>query len=240
MVGLRFGIIIPARYGSTRLPGKMLLDLAGKTLIQRVVENAKKIEGAVFVAVATDDERIVENVKDYCTAILTDINHVSGTDRIIECYEKLCVEVDVLINLQGDEPFLKADSIYTLLKLFANPNCQIGTLCYPIASEIDNENKVKLVKSVSGKALYFSRSRIPYNRNAFNAYLGHIGVYAFRTDVLGKIKHLSTSALEMAESLEQLKWLANDLEIYVNEVNEQVVGIDTAEDLKLARAKFES
>lgn len=237
-------ILIPARYASTRFPAKPLAILGGKPVIQWVVEQASRICPMVYVA--TDDERIASCVQGFgANALLTSAHHASGTDRIIEAYSKLELEVDIVVNLQGDEPFVRPEQIRTLLKAFDDDATQIATLCEPFApdspdAELLNPNTVKLLRSPDGWALYFSRSRIPYLRGIeadycrYHRYYRHIGLYAFRASVLRELAQLSQSLLEQAESLEQLRWLEAGYRIKVMETTNATIGIDTPEDLERA------
>lgn len=232
-------IIIPARYGSTRFPGKPLADLNGKTMIQRVYEAAKSAQGCADVVVATDDVRIAEHVQSFGKVIMTHAEHPSGTDRCMEAYEKSGLNCDIVVNIQGDEPFIKPEQIALLVAQFENPEVKIATLKKAIYDheEIDNANVVKVVTDVNGKALYFSRSRIPYNRDNFehSQYYRHLGMYAYRADALSEITKLQQGMLEETEKLEQLRWLENGFHISVAETHWQSPAVDTPEDLEKAR-----
>lgn len=241
MSGVSFGIIIPARYASTRFPGKPLQDLGGKSMIQRVVEAAKASNPTLGVAVATDDVRIAEHIRPFCDVVMTDANHPSGTDRCAEALEALGWDCDVVVNLQGDEPFIKSEQVDLLLSAFENPNTEIATLKIGIgeAEEIQNPNVVKVVCDVNDQALYFSRSPIPFNRNTSSPgdvvqYFRHIGIYAFRTSALRKVAKLSPSKLEQTEMLEQLRWLESGMGIGVKETTWASPAIDTPEDVAKA------
>ena len=239
---MTFTAIIPARYASTRFPGKPLAVLGGKTVIQRVYEQVSNVLREVYVA--TDDERILTCVESFGgKAVMTRSDHQSGTDRIQEAVEKTGTQVDVIINVQGDEPFIQPSQILTLMKLFDDNSTQIGTLGKPFESieAVENPNSPKIVTDTKGFALYFSRSVIPYIRgkerqNWFDEYpfLKHLGVYAYRREVLSEITKLSQSSLEKAESLEQLRWLQNGYRIRVGLTDVETVGIDTPEDLQRA------
>ena len=241
---MKFIAIIPARYASTRFPGKPLAVLGGKTVIQRVYEQVSKVLDEAYVA--TDDERIFAAVEAFGgKAVMTRADHKSGTDRIQEAVEKIGSDADVIINVQGDEPFIQPSQIETLMHLFDNPETQIGTLGKPFDSMegIENPNSPKIVTDIHGFALYFSRSIIPYIRGKesgewFGEYpfLKHLGIYAYRRDVLASVTKLPQSSLERAESLEQLRWLQNGYRIRVGLTNVETVGIDTPEDLKRAEA----
>jgi 3-deoxy-manno-octulosonate cytidylyltransferase (CMP-KDO synthetase) len=239
---MTFMAIIPARYASTRFPGKPLAVLGGKTVIQRVYEQVNSILDEVYVA--TDDKRIYDCVTGFGgRAVMTREDHKSGTDRIEEAVEKIQSSADVIINVQGDEPFIQPSQIKTLMELFDTPDTQIGTLGKPFESieAIENPNSPKIVTDNRGFALYFSRSIIPYIRGKersewFGEYpfLKHLGIYAYRREVLKEVTLLPQSSLEKAESLEQLRWLQNGYRIRVGLTDVETVGIDTPEDLKRA------
>ena len=239
---MTFMAIIPARYASTRFQGKPLAVLGGKTVIQRVYEQVNSILDEVYVA--TDDKRIYDCVTGFGgRAVMTREDHKSGTDRIEEAVEKIQSSADVIINVQGDEPFIRPSQIKTLMKLFDTPDTQIGTLGKPFESieAIENPNSPKIVTDNRGFALYFSRSVIPYIRGKersewFGEYpfLKHLGIYAYRREVLKEVTLLPQSSLEKAESLEQLRWLQNGYRIRVGLTDVETVGIDTPEDLKRA------
>jgi 3-deoxy-manno-octulosonate cytidylyltransferase (CMP-KDO synthetase) len=241
---MTFTAIIPARYASTRFPGKPLAVLGGKTVIQRVYEQVKSVLSEVYVA--TDDERIFSCVEAFeGMAVMTRSDHQSGTDRIQEAVEKTGTKADVIINVQGDEPFIQPSQIQTLMQLFDDPSTQIGTLGKPFESivAVDNPNSPKIVTDIKGFALYFSRSVIPYIRGKerqewLGAYpfMKHLGVYAYRKEVLEEVTKLPQSSLEVAESLEQLRWLQNGYRIRVGLTDVETVGIDTPEDLQRAEA----
>lgn len=242
MKELKFIAIIPARYASTRFPGKPLAILGGKPVIQRVCEQAAKAVEEVYVA--TDDERIRQCVESFGgNAIMTRADHKSGTDRIEEAAELTGTTADVIINIQGDEPFVQASQIKTLMELFNHPDTQIGTLGKRFESmeAIRNPNSPKIVTDRNGFALYFSRSVIPFVRGAEEdtwlhhyPYLKHLGVYAYRREVLRQVTSLPQSPLEVAESLEQLRWLENGYRIRVGLTEVETVGIDTPADLQRA------
>ena len=239
---MKFIGIIPARYASTRFPGKPLAMLGGKTVIQRVYEQAVSVLDEAYVA--TDDERIFQTVTGFGgQAVMTRTDHKSGTDRIEEAVEKLGTDADVIINIQGDEPFIQASQIETLMHLFDDPETQIGTLGKPFETmeAVQNPNSPKIVCDRRGFALYFSRSVIPYVRNKEQQewllhfpYLKHLGLYAYRREVLHEVTQLPQSPLELAESLEQLRWLENGYRIRVGKTDVETVGIDTPEDLQRA------
>lgn len=234
--------IIPARYASTRFPGKPLAILGGKPVIQRVYEQARLVLDEAVVA--TDDERIMSCVESFGgKAVMTSTTHKSGTDRIEEAAEKLHTDADVIINIQGDEPFIHQSQLETVKSLFDDPNTQIATLGKPFESmeAVENPNSPKIVTDLNGYALYFSRSVIPFVRGKEKTewlrsypYLKHLGLYAYRREVLSEITKLPQSPLEIAESLEQLRWLQNGYRIKVGITHFETVGIDTPEDLKRA------
>ncbi len=239
---MKFMAIIPARYASTRFPGKPLAVLGGKTVIQRVYEQVSSLLDEVYVA--TDDERIFQAVESFGgRAVMTRTDHKSGTDRIEEVAEKIGSDADVIINVQGDEPFIQPSQIETLMHLFDAPETQIGTLGkrFETIEGVENPNSPKIVTDNRGFALYFSRSSIPYvrgiDRNLWlEAYpfLKHLGIYAYRREVLREITQLPQGRLEKAESLEQLRWLENGYRIRVGLTDVETVGIDTPEDLQRA------
>jgi len=236
---MKFIGIIPARYASTRFPGKPLAMLGGRTVIQRVYEQATAVLEEAYVA--TDDERIFQCVEQFGgRAIMTRADHKSGTDRIEEAAEKIGTDADVIINIQGDEPFIQQSQIETLIRLFDNADTQIGTLGKRFESieAVMNPNSPKIVTDSHGFALYFSRSVIPYVRGQEQAawlqhfpYLKHLGLYAYRREVLREVTKLPQSLLEKAESLEQLRWLENGYRIRVGLTDVETVGIDTPDDL---------
>ncbi len=241
--------IIPARYASTRFPGKPLADIAGKSMIQRVYEQASKALDTVVVA--TDDQRIYDAVQAFGgKAAMTSDQHKSGTDRCYEALTKTEGNFDVVINIQGDEPFVKPEQIEELKACFEDASTQIATLVKPFSADDDfemllNANSPKVVFNANREALYFSRSVIPYYRNASNAewlkkqtYYKHIGMYAYRVQVLGEITKLPQSPLELAESLEQLRWLENGYRIKIGITDTETIAIDTPEDLKRANEWF--
>lgn len=240
--------IIPARYASTRFPGKPLVDIGGKSMIQRVFDQAS--EALKHVYVATDDNRIYDAVKQFGgKAVFTSSEHKSGTDRCAEAIKKIesseNKKYDIVINIQGDEPFIQPLQIQKLMKCFSEKDTQIATLIKPFTEKDDifNPNKVKVVINKNMDAIYFSRAAIPYIRNVeqkvhwtkFHQYYLHIGMYAFRRDILSELTILSPSGLEMAESLEQLRWLENGYKIKVDYTEHESIGIDTPEDLERIR-----
>ena len=244
---MKFIAIIPARYASTRFPGKPLAVLGGKPVIQRVYEQAVAVLGEAYVA--TDDERIRQVVEQFGgQAVMTRSDHKSGTDRIEEAIEIIeergeRKEERVIINIQGDEPFIQRSQIETLCRQFDNPETQIATLGKRFESmeAVENPNSPKIVCDLRGYALYFSRSVIPFIRGIdrqewFGKYpfLKHLGIYAYRREVLREITKLPQSPLEVAESLEQLRWLQDGYRIRVGETDVETIGIDTPEDLQRA------
>lgn len=239
---MKFIGLIPARYASTRFPGKPLALLAGKPVIQHVYEQAVKVLDAVYVA--TDDERIYNKVLEFGgKAVMTSTEHHSGTDRIEEALEKIGGNFDVVVNIQGDEPFIAQSQIETLCHCFEDEVTQIATLGKPFEciEAVENPNSPKIVVDNRGYAMYFSRSVIPFVRGVERQewlkkypFLKHLGIYAYRTEVLKAITRLPQSSLELAESLEQLRWLENGYRIKVGITNVETVGIDTPEDLQRA------
>lgn len=233
--------VIPARYASTRFPGKPLALIHGKPMIQWVYERAS-LADLQKVVVATDDQRILDTTKAFGgEAVMTASTHQSGTERCAEVADILHLnEDDVVINIQGDEPYIHPQSIQLLTKMFEQPQVQIATLAKEFLPEENplNPNMVKVVRSASNRALLFSRSPIPYFRNNEmpQQYLKHIGIYAYRYAVLKKIVQLPVSPLENAEKLEQLRWLENDYPIFVSLCNFESIAIDTPEDLARANA----
>lgn len=240
-----FIAIIPARYASTRFPAKPLARLGGKPVIQRVYE---QVAGVLDEAVvATDDERIYEAVRAFGGRVeMTSTAHRSGTDRCWEAYCKQGRTYDVVVNVQGDEPFIRREQLEALKGCFDNPQTDIATLVKPFAeadglAALENPNSPKVVVDAQGQALYFSRSVIPYLRGvpreewlSRHTFYKHIGIYAFRADVLRAVTSLPQSPLELAESLEQLRWLENGYRIGVGISQVETVGIDTPEDLARA------
>lgn len=239
---MKFIGLIPARYASTRFPGKPLALLNGKPVIQHVYEQAAKVLDAVYVT--TDDERIYNKVLAFGgKAVMTSTEHHSGTDRIEEALEKVGGDFDVVVNIQGDEPFIAQSQIETLCQCFVDKATQIATLGKPFEciEAAENPNSPKIVVDNRGYALYFSRSIIPFVRGTERQdwlskypFLKHLGIYAYRTNVLKEITKLPQSSLELAESLEQLRWLQNGYRIKVGLTDVETVGIDTPDDLQRA------
>ncbi len=245
---MKFIGIIPARYQSTRFPGKPLADIKGKPMIQWVYENTLKTLGQAWVA--TDDDRIFNAVVGFGgKAVRTSPAHQSGTDRCAEAAEIIAKDThfDVVVNVQGDEPFIKAAQIEELKSCFLDETVRIATLVKKIQTgeELFNSNRPKVVLDGQKNALYFSRAPIPFLRNEAekdwptkHAYWGHIGLYAFRFETLRELTRLKQTPLELAESLEQLRWLENGYSIRTAETTFQSIGIDTPEDLEAALQLF--
>ena len=239
---MKFIGIIPARYASTRFPGKPLALLGGKPVIQHVYEKVAAVLEAAYVA--TDDERIYDVVKSFGgQVVMTRTDHKSGTDRIEEAIEKIGGEWDVVVNVQGDEPFVAKSQLDTICHCFDDPTTQIATLGKPFESmeAVQNPNSPKIVVDNMGFAMYFSRSVIPYVRGKEKSswlthypFLKHLGIYAYRKDVLRQVTQLPQSSLEIAESLEQLRWLQNGFKIKVGTTDVETFGIDTPQDLERA------
>lgn len=234
--------IIPARFASTRFPGKPLASIHGKSMIQRVYEKAESASKLDCVVVATDDDRIITEVKSFGgNVVMTRHDHMSGTDR---CYEALSMQItdfDIVVNIQGDEPFIHPDQINQVITLLENGNAEISTLAFKILNEEElfNPNTVKVIFSDSGKAIYFSRHPIPFLRNfaqsqwfSHHNYYKHLGIYGYLSNTLKKITQISPSPLEKAESLEQLRWLETGINIAVGTTVIESFGIDTPEDLE--------
>ncbi|MBO5878196.1 MAG: 3-deoxy-manno-octulosonate cytidylyltransferase [Alistipes sp.] len=242
---MKFIVIIPARYASTRFPAKPLALLGGKPVIERVYEQVKGVVERVVVA--TDDERIYQAVEAFGgEVVMTSTEHRSGTDRCWEAYQKVGQQYDVVINVQGDEPFIAHSQLRAIMACFEDEATDIATLVKPFAEEdglaaLENPNSPKVVLDAASRAIYFSRSVIPYLRGVERSewlkehtFYKHIGMYAFRADVLREITALPQSTLEKAESLEQLRWLENGYKIGVGISDVETVGIDTPEDLERA------
>ena len=240
---MKFVGIIPARYASTRFPGKPLADILGQPMIQRVYERASQVLDTVVVA--TDDQRIYDAVVQFGgRVVMTSENHKTGTDRCYEALTKLPETYDVVINIQGDEPFIAIDQIEALKNCFVSDQIQLATLVKPFDAntsidELENPNTPKVILSQAGEAICFSRSVIPYLRGveksqwaAAHTYYKHIGIYAYRTDILAQITKMTQTPIEKAESLEQLRWLENGLHIHVAITHSDNHSIDTPEDLQ--------
>lgn len=242
---MKFIALIPARYASTRFPAKPLALLRGKPVIQWVWETAARcMDDAV---VCTDDERIMQAVERFGgRAVMTSTSHRSGTDRCYEAYQKVGQGADVVVNIQGDEPFIHPTQLQTIRACFENADTQIATLVKPFRPEdgleaLRNPNSPKVVVDSQMHALYFSRSVVPYVRGvepdewlSRHTFYKHIGLYAYRADVLRQITSLPQSSLEVAESLEQLRWLQNGFTIRVGITDVETIGIDTPDDLMRA------
>jgi len=241
---MKFIGIIPARYGSTRFPGKPLADICGKTVVRRVYEQACK--ALETVVVATDDERIYEAVEHFGgKVVMTSPDHTCGTDRCLEAYRAITTPLwrsqndkdTVVINIQGDEPFIQPEQLETLMACFERPDTQIATLVRPFTSEdtqadLQNTNTPKVEwDKTNGKAVMFSRKVIAC---ADGSHYRHIGIYAFRADILAQISQLPQSPLEIAERLEQLRWLENGYHIQIGVTTIPTIGIDTPQDLEKA------
>jgi len=232
--------IIPARYASTRFPGKPLVDIGGKSMIQRVCEQAKKCRDLNEVVVATDDDRIFDHVSGFGgLAIMTSSDHQSGTDRCAEVVLKY-PDHQVIINIQGDEPYIDPEQISKVISCFDSPDTQLATLVKKVVSEQElfNANSPKVILNKNSEAIYFSRSPLPHIRgqeqkNWLNhfTYFKHIGIYGYRADILQQITKLPVSSLEKAESLEQLRWIENGYRIKVAETELETYAIDTPSDL---------
>ena len=248
---MKFIGIIPARYASTRFPAKPLAILGGKTVIQRVYEQVKDQLDDVYVA--TDDDRIESAVKAFGgKVIMTSTLHKSGTDRCFEAFSKVDEDFDVIINIQGDEPFIHSSQLSEIKRCFLDESTQIATLVKPFSQydsleSLENPNSPKVVINNNFQALYFSRSIIPYVRGCnkeewlrHSVFYKHIGLYAYKKNVLEEITKLPQSSLEIAESLEQLRWLENGYFIKVGMTNIETIGIDTPEDLSKAELFLKS
>ncbi|MEN9303589.1 MAG: hypothetical protein RL264_2018 [Bacteroidota bacterium] len=231
--------IIPARYNSSRFPGKPLLDLEGKSMIHRVYERVVDSDLFQEVVVATDDVRIYNHVLDFGGKVLmTSESHSTGTDRCAEVIQQF-PEAEIVVNIQGDEPLISGKQLASLLEIMHREEVQIGTLVIPFQSlqEVENNNRIKVVTDANGKVLYFSRSVIPnvekWNTNAEAMdFLKHIGVYAFRRDVLIEVAQLEVTELEKMESLEQLRWLYHGYSIHIAKTTIETPNIDTPEDVQ--------
>ncbi len=245
--------VIPARYASTRFPGKPLAQLGGKSILSRVWERANQAKKVDTVIVATDDDSIcdhMERIAGEGSVMMTSDQHRSGTDRCGEVLQRLNSdgqEYDIVVNLQGDEPFIDPKQIDELVSCFGSSEVQIATLMTPIHSteELLSPNNVKVVCDEDFRALYFSRQPIPYCRGIepeqwleHSEYYKHVGMYAFRAQLLPELCELDTSPLEACEKLEQLRWLSAGYTIHVLETDHSNIGIDTPEDLKAAEAKL--
>ncbi len=237
--------IIPARYGSTRFPGKPLVDIDGKSMIQRVYEQAKKSVHLSEVVVATDDTRIEQHVKGFNgKVVMTSDQHQSGTDRCFEAMETFAVKADVVINIQGDEPFIHPGQIDEVASCFVDPDVQLATLVKKINTqeELFNVNIPKVLLNKNKEAIYFSRQTIPFIRGKKqeewlenHTFFKHIGIYAYRASILKEITSLKTTALETSEGLEQLRWIENGYKIKVELTDYESVAVDVPDDLQKLR-----
>lgn len=240
---MKFACVIPARYASTRLPGKPLADIAGKPMIQRVYEQVSKAKKPALVIVATDDQRVFDKVESFGgTALMTQPNHPTGTDRLAEVASHH-QDIDVIINVQGDEPLIDADVIDQLAELFLeDADLQMATVASPLLEEeYDEPSAVKVICNKRGDAMYFSRSLIPYPRHAFiNPPIKHVGIYAYRRQFLLDYAKMDPTPAEETESLEQLRALENGYAIRVIKTDKRFVGVDTPEDLERVNAIFSS
>ncbi len=238
---MKFACVIPARYASTRLPGKPLADIAGKPMIQRVYEQVSKAKNPALVIVATDDQRVFDKVESFGgTALMTQPNHPTGTDRLAEVASHH-QDIDVIINVQGDEPLIDADVIDQLAELFLeDADLQMATVASPLLEEeYDEPSAVKVICNKRGDAMYFSRSLIPYPRHAFiNPPMKHVGIYAYRRQFLLDYAKMDPTPAEETESLEQLRALENGNAIRVIKTDKRFVGVDTPEDLERVNAIF--
>lgn len=234
--------IIPSRMASTRFPNKPLVNIGGKTMIRRVYEQALKSDLLTKIIVATDHEDILKEVESFGgEVVMTSENHENGTSRCAEVVTQLNEEFDIVINIQGDEPFFEPESIKSLVECFKNTEVLIATLCKKIETENDltNPSVVKVVKSIQNRALYFSRATIPFTRDNNSPTLyKHIGIYAYKPSILKKIVNLEETPLEKAEKLEQLRWLENDCNIYLGETKHESNSVDTLEDLIALKKQF--
>jgi len=240
--------VIPSRYASTRLPGKPLVDIGGKSMVQRVVEQARQCARLDAVVVATDDERVAEHVRGFGgDVVMTSPEHPSGTDRCYEALEKLGRDrFDAVVNIQGDEPFIVPEQIDELCACLASPGVRIATLAQGVTDDrdLDDPGEVLITTDVQMNALYFSRAAIPFLRDAGKGprharfrYLKHVGLYAYTAEALAAIVRLAPSSLEKAESLEQLRWLENGLPVRIGLTAHPSFCVDTPADLEEARRR---
>jgi len=250
-MGYQFAGIIPARYASSRFPGKPLALIGNKTMIQRVYDQACKSLDIVYVA--TDDKRILDAVLNFGgQVVMTSTEHQSGTDRCDEAVERIISEtgnrIDIAVNIQGDEPFIRPEQINLLVSCFSDMSVSIATLVRRSepGEDVFNPNQPKVVVNLNGDAIYFSRTAIPFIRDAEmeqwstkHTYYKHIGLYAYKTDTLKKITLLPGSSLEIAESLEQNRWLENGFRIRTAVTKWESIGIDTPADLEKAKIFFD-
>jgi len=238
--------IIPTRYASSRFPGKALVDINGKSMVQRVYLQALKSKTLAKTLVATDDNRIFEHVKNFGgEVVMTSEEHKNGTERCLETLQKQTDKYDYVINIQGDEPFIDPRQIDLLASLL-DGKTELATLAKKITTqeELNSNNVNKVIWNKNKEALYFSRTALPYLRNVNKdqwinqqSYYKHIGIYGYRIDILEEVSHLQPSSLELAESLEQLRWLENGYIIKIAETEIESTGIDTPEDLEIILSK---
>lgn len=243
--------IIPARYASTRFPGKPLTTIKGKSMIHRVYEQSLKSKFLSDVVVATDDQRIYDAVTAFGGKVMmTSSEHNSGTDRCCEIVEKIGDHYDAVVNIQGDEPFINPEQINQIAELISLRDSQIASLCKPIKDkeELFDNNVVKVVFNTNNDALYFSRQTIPFLRKVdkdeqlwmeSRTFYKHIGIYAYKTDVLKKIAKLEQSGLELAECLEQLRWIENSYKIKMGVTEYESYSIDTPQDVEKCLKYFQ-
>ncbi len=226
--------IIPSRMESKRLPGKPLLKIGGKSMIQRVYEASIKCNNLNDVYVASDNDEIINHVKLFGNFIKTSSKPINGTERVYEAYLKLQKKYDFIINIQGDEPFINSNQINDLIQI-CNKKNEICTLIkeHKYSDELNKNSVIKVVMNKDYEAMYFSRSLIP-NNNKNTLYNTHIGIYGYKPSVLSKLVELKPSSLEIAESLEQLRWMENNFKIKVAKTNHDSFGIDTKNDWKVA------
>lgn len=234
--------IIPARYASTRFPGKPLADILGKPMIQRVYEQSKKCSGLNEVIIATDDERILSAAENFgARAIMTDSNLPSGTERCMACLEKLDESYDIIVNIQGDEPYISPNQLDLLLDCFKDPKTEIASLVKQITNneELFDPNRPKVILDKNQFGIYFSRQTIPYIKDypkeewlSVHPFFKHIGLYAYRSSTLKEIVKDPTGQLEKSESLEQLRWIENGYKIKLAITQEEAQAVDTPEDLQ--------
>lgn len=251
MLTSRFAGIIPARFGSSRFPGKPLVMIGNKPMIQRVYEQAEK--ALRFVYVATDDKRIFDAVINFGgKAVMTAPTHLSGTDRIAEAVDRILekdgLKIDIAVNIQGDEPFIRPEQISLLMDCFKDENVELATLVRQVeqGEDIFNPNQPKVIINMIGDAIYFSRAAIPFIRDSDkeswttkHVYYKHIGLYAYRCETLKKITALPCSSLETTESLEQNRWIENGYKIRTAITKWESIGIDTPDDLEKAKLHLE-
>ncbi len=240
--------IIPARYASTRFPGKPLVQIQGMSMIERVYKQALQSIKLQEVIVATDDDRIAEHVKSFAgNVMLTNVSHASGTDRCAEVLAKQTTSFDAVINIQGDEPFIQPEQIDLLISCFDDKEVQIATLVKKIITvdELKNPNTPKVVLAQNGDAIYFSRQAIPFKKDVsidewlqHGTYYKHIGIYGYKAQTLPKLTVLPQGKLEQVESLEQLRWLENSYRIRAKVTNLETIAIDSPEDLEKAKKYF--